>query len=481
MYWTAETETLIKEKGEQGPPEMLEHQIEQLSAMVLLVRGDLPGAVRNQVGALAVIDVHARDVMIRLTKEKVRDISDFTWTSQLRYYWREEDGREDLFAQMVAADRKYGYEYLGNSFRLVITPLTDKCYLTLMGALQMILGGAPAGPAGTGKTETTKDLAKAVAMQCVVFNCSDGLDYQAMGKFFKGLASCGAWACFDEFNRINIEVLSVIGQQISSIQIAIAAKQERMIFEDSAIKLKPGFGVFITMTPGYAGRSALPDSLQALFRPVAMMVPDYALIGEIMFFAYGFANGKECGQKMVTTFRLCSEQCSSQPHYDYGMRAVKTVITAAGNLKRKEPQADELVLLLRALQNVNIPKFLDGDLPLFRGIISDLFPGKKRPELDYGALVSVMQQTIDNHGLQPHPWFMGKVIELYEMIVVRHGLMLVGPTGGGKSSNLHVLQDTLGALKEAGVEGFAYEKVKIYQLNPKSITMGPRRGVEVDL
>ena len=198
-------------------------------------------------------------------------------------------------------------------------------------------------------------------------------------------------------------------------------KVDKIEFEGSTIRVLPGFGVFITMNPGYAGRSALPDSLSALFRPVAMMVPDYALIGEIMFFAYGFANGKECGQKMVTTFRLCSEQCSSQPHYDYGMRAVKTVITAAGNLKRKEPQADELVLLLRALQDVNIPKFLDGDLPLFRGIISDLFPGKKRPELDYGALVSVMQSTIDAHGLQPHPWFMGKVIELYEMIVVRHG------------------------------------------------------------
>ena len=450
--WTHGTEESIYENNLK---EFYNSQEGKLHKLVEIVRGNLNRLERLTFSTMVVLDVHNKDIIENLILRNVVNLSDFAWFCNMRFYL--DDGIMKI--SMLDCVREYGYEYLGNQNRLIITALTDRCYRTLMSALEMSLGGAPEGPAGTGKTETVKDLAKSIAKKCVVFNCSDRLDHLYMAKFFTGLCYCGAWACFDEFNRIELEVLSVIAEQILSIQTAVQRKAPSFNMDNEEVKLNPSCAVFITMNPDYAGRSKLPDNLKALFRPVAMMVPDYSMIAEIFLYSFGFRDARNLARKIVNSLKLASEQLSTQPHYDYGMRAVSTIINAAGRFKQADPTKNESVLVLKAIKSTNIPKFLAQDIPLFNGIVVDLFPGVIEEEASESELALAISEAMDEEMLTSNQKFLEKALEIYRTALLRHGLMIVGETMSGKTKAIKCLSKAL--MKKS--------KVEVHIINPKSI------------
>ncbi|KAJ1441552.1 dynein heavy chain, N-terminal region 2-domain-containing protein, partial [Ochromonadaceae sp. CCMP2298] len=474
MTWARDTEEVLRSNDPIGGMQTWATAYKkELHKLIVKIRGNLPSLVRKIIVALVTTDVHARDIIDELCERQVESTHDFLWQQQLRYYW--EVDVDDCMINHSDAKVPYGYEYMGATSRLVITPLTDRCWLTLTGSYALKLGAAPAGPAGTGKTESSKDLAKAMGIQCVVFNCSDQIDYKMMGKLFRGLAQGGSWVCLDEFNRIDIEVLSVIAQQLLVLREGRQAKKGNINFMGIQINLIDHH-VIITMNPGYAGRTELPDNLAVCFRPVSMMVPNYALIAEIMLFAEGFGDAKNLSRKMCKLYILCSEQLSQQPHYDYGLRAVKSVLVMAGGLKRANPDLEEDLVLIRALRDSNVPKFLADDLPLFAAIVQDLFPGVEVPSNDYGELQVALEQEIDKAGLQKVPKFIGKVIQMFDIFNIRFGATIVGPAGTGKSTCYRILASLMTNLREKGSANEEFQKVRYQILNPKSITMGELYG-----
>ncbi|GAB1597647.1 dynein beta chain, ciliary isoform X1, partial [Argonauta hians] len=443
IWWTSDVNMAfvrLEEGYENAIKDYLKKQVNQLNALISMLIGDLSKGDRQKIMTICTIDVHARDVVAKLISAKIDNAQAFTWLSQLRHRWDEKEA--DCFANICDAQFQYGHEYLGNTPRLVITPLTDRCYITLTQSLHLIMSGAPAGPAGTGKTETTKDLGRALGVMVYVFNCSEQMDYKSVGNIYKGLAQSGAWGCFDEFNRISVEVLSVVAVQVKSIQDAIKDKKKMFNFMSENIKLISSVGIFITMNPGYAGRTELPENLKALFRPCAMVVPDFELICEIMLVAEGFLDARLLARKFITLYSLCKELLSKQDHYDWGLRAIKSVLVVAGSLKRSDRNRPEDQVLMRALRDFNIPKIVTDDFPVFMGLIGDLFPSLDVPRKRDLEFEKNIRTAILDQKLQPEESFLLKVVQLQELFDVRHSVFIIGKAGTGKSKVWNSLYHT---------------------------------------
>jgi len=251
------------------------------------------------------------------------------------------------------------------------------------------------------------------------------------------------------------------------VRICLEAKKAgktKFTFYEEELVLIFSAGYFITMNPGYAGRTELPESLKALFRSCAMVVPDIILICENMLMSEGFKNSRHLANKFMTLYELSKELLSKAKHYDWGLRAVKSVLRMAGKLRRADPEIEEDPLLMRALRDFNTPKITTNDKPIFLQLIDDLFPGIEIEKKLNPQLVKELKVVTKNNKLQPEEVFIEKCVNLSEILEVRHSVFIIGPPGSGKTEVWKML---------AAIGGSTH----IFEtINPKAVTTNELYG-----
>lgn len=454
VVWTTSVEAALAVDGS-GMQDLHDKIVTILELLASTVLGDLTFLTRKKCEHMITEFVHQRDTISKLIRGGAKTNNHHLWLTQMRYVYRTDGEFVDrLRVRMANADLQYGFEYLGVPERLVRTPLTDRCFLTLTQAMAQRLGGSPYGPAGTGKTESVKALGVQLGRFTLVFCCDDTFDFQAMGRIFLGICRVGAWGCFDEFNRLEERILSAVSQQVQNIQIGLRQAMEEdgnasVELAGRHFSVDPNTGIFITMNPGYAGRSNLPDNLKKLFRSVAMSKPDKELIAEVMLYSQGFKQAKRLSKQTVPFFDQCSVRLTQQAHYDFGLRALKSVLVSSGGLKRSRltptehyvEVEDELEpqILVQSIRETIAPKLVREDVEMMKTIESEQFPGIEYISADLDRLQSAIRQEAAEGHLEVTETWMTKVIQLYQIQAIHHGVMMVGDSGSGKSAIWKIL------------------------------------------
>ncbi|EEY14801.1 dynein heavy chain [Verticillium alfalfae VaMs.102] len=449
--WTTAVEQSLADGGV-TLQSLFDREVQVLRHLADTVLGDLEVIQRKKCEQLITECVHQRDCVEKLMKLNATTPTHYLWLLQMRYvYTPEGDFQQRLQVKMANAKLNYGFEYLGVPDRLVRTPLTDRCFLTLTQALEQRLGGSPYGPAGTGKTESVKALGLQLGRFTLVFCCDDTFDFQAMGRIFLGICQVGAWGCFDEFNRLEERILSAVSQQIQNIQLGLkqGAEDDKSQIElvGRQLRVNANTGIFITMNPGYAGRSNLPDNLKKLFRSVAMSKPDKELIAEVMLYSQGFNQAKSLSKQTVPFFDRCSDKLSKQAHYDFGLRALKSVLVSSGGLKRARLTGGDGVdvveaeIIVQSIRETIAPKLIKSDVEIMMTVEDVCFPGVQYVPANLVALEEAIRTLAAERQLVVNDTWMTKVIQLYQIQNIHHGVMMVGNSGTGKSAAWKILLD----------------------------------------
>lgn len=409
--------------------------------------------------------IHQRDSVVNLLSVPESERKD-TWSALQRTYFDDKvkEPLERLTVSQGSSQFVYGYEYQGVIERLASTPLVDKCFLAMSQALAQKLGGSPFGPAGTGKTECIKALGNSLGRLVLVFNCDDTFDYQSIGRILLGICKVGCWGCFDEFNRLDASILSAISSQIENIEIGL---QDDLNVDVSGkqIDVHPETGIFVTMNPGYVGRNELPENLKKLFRAFAMDQPDKEIIADVILASQCFSYSREIADILIPFFTELDSKVSHQSHYDFGLRALKSILNKCGiarqeKVEKLRPVIDrefELGVLVQSLRESVVPKLVKKDEQIFDELLEKHFAGITYANEADSEFVTELESYCSKMRLTITPQFINKAWQIAQIQESHHGFMLVGDAGSGKTTTSKAALSVLSKIEKRSHDVFVID------------------------
>lgn len=417
---------------------------------------------RRKLEHLIIEEVHNRDILISL-----KDLDSEAAASRLRteqlFYFVQSDEPIVTSLKVVQGEGSfiYGFEYLGVPDKLAYTPLIDNCNFTMTQALTQKLGGAPFGPAGTGKTEAIKSLGYNLGQMVVLFCCDETFDFQAMSRLFVGICRLGCWGCFDEFNRLSDKILSAVSSQIEKIESSLVEGLSHITLTDKTFEVQNGTAIFITMNPGYAGRYELPENLKRLFVGYSMNEPDRNVIAEVLLSSRNFVAARELSVVFVSFLKDLASATTKQVHYDFGLRALKRCIDCCADLYLKTHndsdktslERQQKLCVLQSLYETILPKLVKEDIHVFHKMVAKYFDGFSVDLGEY-ALIDKVETIAAKRGLVLSQTFIQKIVQFYQVQRNHQGVILVGRAASGKSVVQSLLQLALEELE--GIESLTY-------------------------
>ncbi|XP_051159645.1 cytoplasmic dynein 2 heavy chain 1 [Leptopilina boulardi] len=378
----------------------------------------------------------------------------WSWSKQFRSYRR----GNGAVIKCAGAEFSYRFEYQGAALGLVRTPLTERCFLALTQAMKLGLGGSPTGPAGTGKTESVKALGAFLGRLVIVFNCDEGMDAGSMRRILGGLAQAGAWGCFDEFNRLEEETLSAVAMLVRPLQEAVRDGASNVSLGSQNVPLDSHCCVFITMNPAsndYGGRHKLPDSLARLFRPIGMAHPDKINIVRALLECAGFLEASNLANQLVEIMDIAEKLLSKQPHYDWGLRALRSVLDSIPSNVKSD--TSESMRLLIAIKASTLPKLNEEDTGKFFGLLQDVFPKINLSTVDSTDRVDLqksLMEICEGRGWQEN--LISRCLQLNDQLQNRTGVAIVGPPGSGKTLVRKLLAEAFAKIGQPIVQIVVY-------------------------